>query len=687
MTFMKACLRKVVAVFAAAAVVVAAAIGIGLSSFMKAPIQPDASPAEPAVEAPSETSAPETSVDANDINSLENIPGYFGLVNLGYSDEMARYLSSIKLEMISSDNTYYHYVQTTPEGTRSESILSFTPNEEFDTAGAEKITVSPGFEIFVKHRQVDKLENGYHISLAYFIPEESTPADLKDYLSSIQPVYHQWPYGVQHASATGTQIYGAGVAISQDVTVVSPPRITAAPLEPVSTLTSPGFRELTAERIREVQQMIIDRDRLAEDFRRASEAGEVYTDPIRVEGADTWAEQRIAAEREALEQVRDRAIREEAAQALSRTAGAVATGFSTGWTLSNILDDFMRGYDGLNAGRDCWRNPTNRLAQDAQRNDPNYERLGEQLDSAQEGHYVNTGARGMVVAFDVAASAAPGVGFAGGLALGSASQGFDAVLADGQFDEINDALSGITPCDPCPEDQQFPESEPSSEPQESGLDYTPGPGDPNYTGLNYTPGPPGPRPPHEPPEDLVCRPPEPNTLRVVIHNSVQAGVEQTRQITFQASANLTNRVPIAGTGLTYEVVDFYGNGTGFYHETQGSRDPDMCFVEIQGQATMNVRVLRYMSGFSEPYDLAEVQVTIEGDLPIFMSPAGCYVHNGVVPTSTQETGTLWVCSFFDVDERGGHYRNGSGPRSLDDTNIFYEDCELFMAPLSEHDFG
>ena len=680
-------MRRLVAIFVAAAVVVSAAVGIGLSSFMKAPTQPVTSPAEPVMEKPSETSAPENISETDDINSLDNIPGYFGLINLGYSDEMARYLSSIKLEMISSDSTYYHYVQTTPDGTRAESILSFTPNEQFDIAGAEKITVGPGFEIFVKQRQVDRLDNGYHVALAYFIPEENTPADLEAYLNTIQQVRGELPFGIRYASASGTQIYGTGVSLES--TVITPIEsgrtiITSAPVENIGSILQ---RQQHADAVREVQQMIMDRDIAQAEAAEAAQRASQTADRQTAQAVDQAIRDQLRQQRLDLNRVADRAAREEAAQALSRTAGAVATGFSTGWTLSNIFDDFMRGYDGLGAGRDCWRNPTNRLAQDAQRNDPNYERLGEQLESAQAGHITTTVARVGVVGLDVAASASPGVGFAGGLALGSASQGFDAMLADGQFDEINDALRGITPCDPCPEDQQPQEPEAPSQPPESGLDYTPGPGDPSYTGLNYTPGPPGPRPPHEPPEDLVCRPPEPNTLRVVIHNSVQAGVEQTRQITFQASANLTNRVPIAGTGLTYEVVDFYGNGTGFYHETQGSRDPDMCFVEIQGQATMNVRVLRYMSGFSEPYDLAEVQVTIEGDLPIFMSPAGCYVHNGVVPTSTQETGTLWVCNFFDVDERGGHYRNGSGPRSLDDTNIFYEDCELFMAPLSEQDFG
>ncbi|MGI0038095.1 MAG: hypothetical protein ACRD99_07035, partial [Nitrososphaera sp.] len=613
-------MRKLIAIVVAAAVVAAAGIAIGLSSFSTKPPTEDI-PIEPSPEIPSDPVAPDaTPQSRDDINSLENIPGYFGLVNLGYSDEMARYLSSVKLEVISSNDTYYHYVQTTLDGTKSESTLSLKPVQQFNATESDKVKVAQGFDVYVKHAKVDELEGGYHILLAYVIPEESMPSDLKEQLS-IQPIYDLWPFNVQHASAAGTQIYGIGVEISLDRTVVSPPRITAAPMEPVSTLTTPGFRELTAERIREVQQMIIDRDRVSEAFRRAAEAGEVYTDPIRITGTDSWAQQRIAAERQVLEQVRDRAIRDATVDTLSRTSGRVLAGLGTAEMGIGVIEDHLRDSDILNTARDCWESPTNRVTQEGQRDFPeDYARLGEQLDTAGEELAVNTGARVLNVGADAAAGAS--TGFIGSMGTGGITMANDAILSNVQRDIMRDATRGITPCTPCPEDSENQATDSTEFTPIQYADYTPGP---DEAGFYYTPGP---RNWYEEPDSQQCKPPEPNTLRVVIHNSVQAGVEQSRQITFQASANLTNRVPVAGTGLTYEVVDFYGNGTGFYHETQGSRDPDMCFVEIQGLATMEVKVLRYMSGFGEEYDLAEVQVTIEGDLPIFMSPAGCYVHNG-----------------------------------------------------------
>ena len=77
------------------------------------------------------------------------------------------------------------------------------------------------------------------------------------------------------------------------------------------------------------------------------------------------------------------------------------------------------------------------------------------------------------------------------------------------------------------------------------------------------------------------------------------------------------------------------------------------------------------------YQLAEVQVQIVGDLPIVQSPGCCYSDD----TST-EGDTIYGCSFFDVDERGGTYRTGTGPSS-EEGHSYYEDCELIMGPLVE----
>jgi hypothetical protein len=100
---------------------------------------------------------------------------------------------------------------------------------------------------------------------------------------------------------------------------------------------------------------------------------------------------------------------------------------------------------------------------------------------------------------------------------------------------------------------------------------------------------------------------------------------------------------------------------------------------------MKVRIQRHMSGqmVDGVYELAEVNVEIVGDLPISQSPDGCYIHNGIAPSSSGQimNGVVYGCSFFDVAETGGNYRNGTGPKSLDNTNTFYDDCELTMGPM------
>jgi hypothetical protein len=307
-------LRKLLDIIVAAAVVVSAGVGIGLYSFARAPSPPVPSPAEPSSETPSETVAPETISESDDeINSLDNIPGYFGLVALGYSDQTARYLSSVKLDVISNNNTYYHYVQTTPNGTRSETILSLTPNEQFDTTGHEKIPVTLGFDIFAKQVQVDKLDQGYHVVVSYFIPDDNMPADLKEYLNPIQPVHAELPFGLKYASAQETLIYGTGVALESTVitpiesagTVVSPPRITTAPLEDIGGILE---RQQTADTVREVQQMIMDRERAVQEAAEAAQRASQTADRRTAEAVDQAIRDQLRQQNLDLNRIADRAV-------------------------------------------------------------------------------------------------------------------------------------------------------------------------------------------------------------------------------------------------------------------------------------------------------------------------------------------------------------------------------------------
>lgn len=671
-------MRKPLAIIVAAVVVAAAGVGIGLYSFTRAPAPPVTSPGEPSSEAPSETGAPETISESGDeINSLDNIPGYFGLVALGYSDQTARYLSSVKLDMISSNNTYYHYVQTTPNGTRSETTLSLTPNEQFDTTGHEKITVTSGFDIFANQVQVDKLDQGYHVAISYFIPDDGMPTDLKEYLNPIQPVNAELPFGMKYASAAGTLIYGTGVALESTVitpiesagTVVSPPRITTAPLEDIGGILE---RQQTADSVREVQQMIMDRERGVQEAAEAAQRASQTADRRTAEAVDQAIRDQLARQRLDLSRIADRAAREEAAEALSRTSGRVVIGLGTAWSLFNTLDDHFRLSNSISVARDCYDNPTNPLTQDAQRNDPFYDRLGENLDTAQEGLYVTTTARVGVQGFEAAAGAS--TGFAGGMALGSVTQGMDAMLWDSQTSEISDAIRGITPCTPCPEEPQNP---PESSPQPEG-DHTPGPDEP---GFYYTPGP---REWYEPQDrrQTTCRPVQPNQVTLSIHEVVEEGEGTPRVVTFQGIANVTMTHYSVGNLIYYTPDFFSGNGTGTFHENiryiQQDRDYLWCNVEIQGTATMQVLISRHKSG--PQMSLAEVSISIVGPLPITQDPPGCFNDK-----TTTEDGIIYGCNFYDVDERGGSYHNGTGPDNdrLSAPESYYDDCTLVMTPLVE----
>jgi hypothetical protein len=682
-------LRKVIAIVVAVIVVAAAGIGIGLAALPRT--QPQATNTVPVDNTPSPNlpnnstqrptvpiSSDSVSDSKDDINSLDNIPGYVGLINLGYSDTTARYLSSVKLDMISSNHTYFHYIQTTPNGTRSETILSYSPNEQFDTTGHQKITVTPGFDIYAKDVKVEKLDQGYHVAISYFVPADSTPYDLKEYLYPVQPVSSELPFGLQYASAAGTQIYGTGVALESTVmtpiesanTVVSPPRITAAPVEDVGGILQ---RQQTADIAREVQQMIMDRERAVQEAAEASQRAGQTADRLTREAVDRAIQDQIRQQRIDLNRVADRAAREEAADTLSRTSGRVVTGLATAWSLYNILDDHFRISGSIDSARDCYNNPTNPLAQDAQRNDPHYQQLGENLDTAQEGLYVTTGARVGVQGFETAAGAS--TGFLGGLALGSASQGMDAMLWNSQMGEISDAISGITPCTPCPDEPQNPP--PESPPQPEG-DHTPGPDEP---GFYYTPGP---REWYEPQDrrQTQCRPLQANQLTLKINEVVNEGEGTPRVVTFHGTANVTLLHTSLGTSTFYYRDFFKGNGTGYYNENiryiQQDRDYLWCNVDKHGNATMQVSISRHKSGPN--MSLAEVSISIVGDMPINQDPAGCF---GGPPTTAGSN--IYGCNFYDVDERGGTYHNGTGPDN-DRTSApesFYDDCELTMGPLVE----
>jgi hypothetical protein len=360
---------------------------------------------------------------------------------------------------------------------------------------------------------------------------------------------------------------------------------------------------------------------------------------------------------------------------ITAAAGTALAGYEL-YTIDSQYD--MRSA-WLNYYEDCVRNPDIPRFNDP-RGDPGFDQAIEQIESAREGLRVSsTAMAGASVVNGVAGLVAhnPAVD-----ALTMAASMAEQALLERT---IQDEMSGLSelnsPCRP-PPCEENPDKPPPTPPPTPTGDYTPGPAE---AGFFMTMGP---REWYEPPDrrENQCKLPEPNQLRVVVDVFVDENEGTPRQVTFDAVVNVTNLIQLGNTGSMIQVTDFSGNTTGFYRETIRYPDATLeggwCNVEISGDARMNVRIQRHMSGFGANYDLAEVNVQIVGKLPINQTPAGCSGDR----TNTEQNGmdgNIFGCSFFDVDERGGRYRDGSGPESLDATNIYYDECELFMGPLVE----
>jgi hypothetical protein len=184
--------------------------------------------------------------------------------------------------------------------------------------------------------------------------------------------------------------------------------------------------------------------------------------------------------------------------------------------------------------------------------------------------------------------------------------------------------------------------------------------------------------------------PNDGRVRVVIDEFEDGTTGTPHQVTFESEAGVTNL--IISNGIPFALWDRYeGESTGMYNERWVyPQDPNTCTVDISGNATMKVKVLRHMSGevvsaewmpgvTSDELELAEVQVEIVGNLTISRNPSGCDTSYNGAPTT--EGAVVYSCNFFEVDERGGQYRNSSG-LSSDDGHTIYDDCELYMGALT-----
>jgi hypothetical protein len=675
-------LRRIIAIIVAVAVVAAAGIGIGLASFPRLPPQQNEQiPPSP------EASAPVQVDDANPVDNTDSIPVtstnqeliHNTFQGAGWSEESAKAFSSIKTEFHEGNSTYARYTQTLPSGITNDVRIIATPGEKYVPVEADKLYTQFGTVIYLKDAKSYSGPGFEATKISYFLPYDSLDAGFIEQMGwadpSLQVAGISVP-GIQYASAT-TETTGVGM----ESTAIRSTESSAAAADMDARIAN---AEVDVARTRNVENIFREGGELAVEASNDPVIQEINRrlTPEAVELRRQQAAFHDAETRRMVDEIRTRYELADNARVntkylikITAAAGTALAGYEL-YTIDNQYD--MRSA-WLNYYEDCVRNPDIPRFNDP-RGDPGFDQAIEQIESAREGLRVSsTAMAGASVVNGVAGLVAHNP-VVDGLTM-AASMAEQALLERAIQDEMSGLSELNSPCRPPPCEETPDEPSPPPPPTPNG-DYTPGP---DEAGFFMTMGP---REWYEPPDrrENQCRLPEPNQLRVIVHVSVDENEGTPRQVTFDTIANVTNLIPIGDSGSMVQVTDFSGNATAFYREIIRYPDATLeggwCNVEISGEATMNVRIQRDMSGFGANYDLAEVNVGIVGKLPINQTPAGC---NGD-RTNTEQNGMdgqIFGCSFFDVDERGGRYRDGSGPESLDETNIYYDQCELFMGPLVE----
>jgi hypothetical protein len=445
-------------------------------------------------------------------------------------------------------------------------------------------------------------------------------------------------------------------------------KIDQAPVEAINRAGHTTTRQLV-EYAEEVSQLTDDIGRI-NDERRVHDAAERIKNEI--------SEKRLAREAARIEAENAAASAAQTLRAQRIAAGLGAAHVAlTGYEVRNIVVQNQELMQKLQELLDCAENPTNPLAIKAKREDPNYNRAT--VDRIKLAMIELQGVSGLRV---VSTTLNAGVGGSGGLAgmvtMGVVSHASDSMLRNTiQNDIIGNIADGVVPCERCGDSPPPP----PEESQDSGGQSEAPPTD---TGAGYSEG-------QVPRDRLLGCFPNDGRVRIVINEFEDGTTGTPHRVTFDSEAGVTNLV--LANGVPFALPDRYsGESFGTYNERweypiQGSPP---CVVEINGNAMMKVRVLRHMSGeiiraewmpgvTSEQMELAEVQVEIVGNMTINRNPSDCDTSYNGAPTT--EGQVVYGCNFFEVDERGGYYRNSSG-LSSDEGHMIYDDCEMFMGALT-----
>ncbi|MCL5317286.1 MAG: hypothetical protein M1503_03335 [Thaumarchaeota archaeon] len=118
----------------------------------------------------------------------------------GLSRQGAAFLASTKLEVVSSNKTYYHFVEVFPTNTTADVSIRLTPGQNYTPTPAELNNTNNQF--YNVKFTYSNTGNTYRFRLEYFVPTKALPPKL---VESIKPLSLQ-ESSPQYSSISGDKI-------------------------------------------------------------------------------------------------------------------------------------------------------------------------------------------------------------------------------------------------------------------------------------------------------------------------------------------------------------------------------------------------------------------------------------------------------------------------------------------------
>ncbi|MFN8638608.1 MAG: hypothetical protein U0360_03935 [Dehalococcoidia bacterium] len=603
----------------------------------------------------------------------------------GFSDLLVEVACTTTTEYLDTDNGRYHYVQRAPAlKLQRDLIVSVRADREYDVRGARMISAAGGDVLYPLLVDVRPFDGGYHLVQSFFLPYEGMRPETREGLGlnrrgGVPPSDHLIASRIEPTFIRGVQVSSVSTTTSAGSSAPDP-HAAVTILDGTEDTILEDFIEPSPE-----ARAWLESAEVKEYNRRTNEmlmeqGRHPNAEWARAEAMAADVERELAAEAE-------RKLAESSQRATSRFGAALAGLQAIGEWMQQALD-FFENDAALQAAEDCLNNPTNPVAQNAQKNDPtNYNRAREQIHEARSENSWDTGVRVLNTANGAASSAIPG---AAGMAIGVASGGSNATLRQLQQQRTQQAVAGVTPCDTSTGGGG---SSASSKGGTAGTGSTPPTGTPSATSTasstaqtgqgNPTPGPSR----IITPTPIVPRKPNTAVIRV---DELHKWDGLDHHIQYSAVVDdLTNLIVVrdrsgapvkdaSGKDITVPDMRFTGTGSGSYDEQGTVTDSEgrTCTVSLRGFVPVTVRV--------------EVETRAEagsGSAIILRSESGfspCFANT---PDGREVS---IACQFYDVDlENGGHYIGGeweNGTR-IDgpDQPGYYERCYLDLGPLRWHD--